>query len=128
MKLLLDTHIFLWWITDDSRLSTTIRALLSDQTNDLFLSAATGIEIAIKASLGKLILPEQPATYIEQQLNINTIHALPIEMRHAVQVYTLPFHHRDPFDRLLIAQCQVEGLILLTADDKMKRYDIRVVL
>lgn len=127
MKVLLDTHAFLWWIADDPQLSARAREIISDGANTLYLSAASGWEIAIKAKLGKLKLPSNLAPFIAEQLADNAITALAVEMHHALHVYTLPDYHRDPFDRILIAQAQLEKLPILTADPQIARYPVEVL-
>lgn len=128
MKVLLDTHVFLWWITNQlENLSPKAEEVMRDGKNELFLSAASGWEIAIKAQLGKLTLPEDPISFIAQQLHLNAIHPLPIQLNHALHVYALPSHHRDPFDRMLVAQSQVEKLPLLTLDPQIARYQVEVI-
>lgn len=127
MKILLDTHAFLWWITDDPRLSLRAREIIADGANVLFLSAASGWEIAIKAKLGRLRLPDEPERFILKQLESNAIEVLPVQMSHALHVYALPDHHRDPFDRLLIAQAQLEKLPILTADPQISRYEVETI-
>ena len=127
MRVLLDTHTFLWWITDDSQLSTTARQVMENTDNTLYLSAASGWEIAIKARLGKLRLPDDVQGYVSEQISINAIQVLPIEMSHALQVYTLPDHHRDPFDRILVAQSLVEQLPILTIDPLIAQYPVVTV-
>lgn len=131
MKALLDTHTFLWWITDNPQLSPRARDLIADSANDVYLSAVSGWEIAIKAQLGKLRLPENVLQTIPQfvmtQLALNAIRVLPLQIHHALHVYTLPLHHRDPFDRLLIAQSQLENLPLVTADTILNAYDVSII-
>lgn len=127
MRALLDTHVFLWWIIDNSQLSPLAREIISNGENELFLSAASGWEMAIKAKLGKLQLPGDIRSFIADQLAINNFAALPVQMNHALHVYTLPDYHRDPFDRLLIAQAQTEDLPILTADPQIARYPVKVV-
>jgi len=127
MKILLDTHTFLWWITDDQKLSGRAREIISDGSNELFLSAATGWEIAIKVQIGRLKLPEEPIRFILEQMRINAIQSLPIQMNHALHVSTLPQHHRDPFDRLLIATAQLEGLPILSSDHQLVNYQVEVI-
>lgn len=127
MRTLLDTHTFLWWITDDPQLSPRVRKIINDGNNELFLSAASGWEIAIKAQLGRLQLPDKPEPFISEQLVINAIQSLPIQMRHSLHIYTLPNFHRDPFDRMLIAQAQLENLSILTADPQIVRYPVEVI-
>ena len=127
MRALLDTHVFLWWISDDPRLSTHAREIITDGENTLFLSAASGWEIAIKAKLGRLKLPEPLETFVPEQMALNAIESLSVQMSHALHVHTLPLHHRDPFDRLLIAQAQLDNLPILTADPQIALYAIRTV-
>ena len=127
MNVLLDTHAFLWWVTNDPRLSTTASEVIAEGDNLIYLSTATAWEIAIKARLGRLRLPADPDTFIRRQLELNSFQVLPIELSHALHVFTLPDHHRDPFDRILIAQTQVESLILVTADVLMRRYDVQTL-
>lgn len=127
MKILLDTHAFLWWITDDQKLSSRAREVISDAENELFFSAASGWEISIKVQLGRLKLPEEPERFIPEQLRMNFIRSVPIQMRHALFVSTLPKHHRDPFDRMLVAQAQLEEMSILSADLQMSRYQVELI-
>lgn len=127
MRALLDTHTFLWWITDDKRLSPRARKLIGDGRNRLFLSAASGWEIAIKARLGRLGFSTEPGAFIPKQLARNAIRVLPVHLSHALHVYDLPSHHSDPFDRLLIAQSQLEDLPLLTADPLIAQYNVDTI-
>ncbi len=127
MKVLLDTHTFLWWVTEDSKLSSKASEIIRDGNNELYLSAASGWEIAIKAQLNRIQLPGSPENFISEQLRINGIQSLPILMSHALHVYNLPDHHRDPFDRILVAQSQLEGLPILTADPSISLYKIEVI-
>ena len=127
MKALLDTHVFLWWITDDQRLPSQVREIIADGTNEILFSAASGWEIAIKTRLGRLQLPDDPEIFIPEQLELNAIEVLPVQIGHALHVYQLPSHHRDPFDHLLIAQAQLEKLPILTADPQISRYPVEVI-
>ncbi len=127
MKVLLDTHVFLWWITDDPKLSSRAREIMSNIENELYLSAASGWEISIKVQIGRLKLPDEPQRFIHSQMRTNAIQSLPILMNHALHVSTLPDHHRDPFDRLLIAQAQLEGFPILSADPQMAKYQIEAI-
>jgi PIN domain nuclease of toxin-antitoxin system len=127
MKILLDTHAFLWWITDDQKLSSRAREVISDAENELFFSAASGWEVSIKVQLGRLKLPEEPERFIPEQLRMNFIRSLPIQMRHALFVSTLPNHHRDPFDRILVAQAQLEEMSILSADLQISRYQVELI-
>lgn len=127
MRALLDTHTFLWWITDDKRLSTRARQLIADGHNKLYFSAASGWEIAIKAQLGRISFTKEPGVFIPRQLAGNGIEVLPVTLSHALHVYGLPSHHRDPFDRLLVAQCQLEDMPLLTADPLLAKYAVETI-
>ncbi len=126
MKLLLDTHVFLWWIADAEPLSETARELIADGRNTLHWSAASSWEIAIKYALGRLPLPEPPEEFLPQELAKNRFQSLPIKDVHAFRVGHLPPHHGDPFDRMLIAQSQVESMVLLSSDRKFSLYDVEV--
>lgn len=127
MKLLLDTQVWLWSLVSPERLSSTAAGLLADTDNELFLSAASCWEIAIKYQLGKLVLPEEPEPFIGSRLLRDGIRGLPVTIQHASRVSRLPLHHRDPFDRLLISQTQSEGLILVSADPVFARYGIELL-
>ena len=128
MKVLLDTQVWLWMLAAPERLSKRSRALVISAENELVLSAASAWEIAIKYGLGKLQLPEPPSEYIPRLMARTGITPLPVHHRHALYVASLPRHHRDPFDRLLIAQAQLEELPILTADRTFRRYDVEVLL
>jgi PIN domain nuclease of toxin-antitoxin system len=125
MRLLIDTHIFIWYISNDSKLSTAARTLIDDENNEILLSIASLWEMAIKFSLGKLCLAIPFERLIPQQLDINAISLLNIDFNHLVVVSTLPFHHKDPFDRLMIAQAIVEKLPIISADSAFDDYLIR---
>ena len=127
MRILLDTHTFLWFIAGDTQLSQSTRELIEDLNNQRFLSMASLWEIAIKTNLGKLDVisrSENFAEFFEQQAWRNNIDLLPILLPHLAVVSNLPQHHRDPFDRLLVAQAQAENLIILSADVALDAYDI----
>jgi PIN domain nuclease of toxin-antitoxin system len=127
MRALLDTHAFLWWILDDERMSARARSTIKDTRNELLLSAASGFEISVKASLGKLELPADPVRFVTEQLGVNRIGTLPVAMSHSLAVSNLPMHHRDPFDRLIVAQARVEGLPVITSDGQLARYDVETI-
>jgi PIN domain nuclease of toxin-antitoxin system len=127
LKILLDTHVWLWLQTEPDRLSDDALGHLHDATHDLYLSAASGWEIAIKHALGKLPLPEPPARYVPSRLETSGVSSLPVEMRHALHVSGLPSHHQDPFDRLLVAQAQLEGMHLMTVDSQLEPYEIDIL-
>lgn len=124
MKVLLDTHAFLWWIMNDRRLSSMARAVLQDSTNTILLSAVSGWEIAIKVRLGKLVLPHEPRRFVTEHVAQNNLEVLPISLTHALHVSILPDHHRDPFDRMLVAQSQLERLPILSDDPLITRYSV----
>lgn len=127
MRVLLDTHAFLWWISDDRRLSDRAKEIIGDGSNELYFSAASGWEISIKAGLGRLEIPEDLEPFIADQLSRNAIQALPIYLRHTLHTRTLPDHHRDPFDRILASQAVLEELPLLSADPLVSSYPVEVV-
>ena len=124
MSYLLDTHAFLWWITDDPQLGERVRAILVNATNRVYFSAASAWEIAIKVGLGLLDLHEDVPLFVPRQIAANRFAILAIEVQHALYVAQLPTLHRDPFDRLLIAQARVEGLILLSTDPLVRQYQV----
>ncbi len=127
MKILLDTHTFLWWNENSPRLSQKARDIISSGQEDIYLSAASTWEIALKAYQGKLILPEPPGKYILSRITYYQFAPLPVHLAHTCRTYVLPGYHTDPFDRLLIAQCQLENMTLLSADEILGKYDIQVV-
>ena len=126
MRLLLDTQVWLWMIAERERFSAETAALLENPANDLLLSAASSWEIAIKYSPHKLTLPAPPAKYVPEQIARTGVTPLPVEHSHALRVAELPPHHRDPFDRLLVAQAELEGATLLTADRQFAPYGIPI--
>jgi PIN domain nuclease of toxin-antitoxin system len=127
MKALLDTHAFLWWITDDPRISPKVREIMQDAANEILLSAASGWEIAIKVKLERLQLPDEPGVYIAKHMALNAIQSLAITMSHSLYTCNLPDIHKDPFDRIIIAQAIMEGMPLLTNDSNILKYDIKVI-
>lgn len=124
MRAILDTHIWLWWIADPERLTRPYIDLITDQRNELFLSAVSTWEIAIKYGLGRLVLPEPPDRFIPPRLQRDGIVALPISVAHTLEVASLPSHHKDPFDRLLVAQARVEQIPIVTTDQEFQKYDV----
>ena len=124
MKLLLDTHAFLWFVWKHARLSAAAQALILDPKNILFFSMASCWEIAVKVSISKLALAEPYAVFMPREIAANRLLLLPVEMAHVSAVATLPLHHRDPFDRLLITQSLVEGMPLVSADPLFDRYGV----
>jgi PIN domain nuclease of toxin-antitoxin system len=123
MRILLDTHAFLWFINDDPQLSLAAKALMESDVN-LLLSVASLWEISIKVGIGKLSLPQSFNPFISEQLETNEIDILPIQLQHLNPLTTLPLHHRDPFDRLLISQSLVEGITILSADRVFDLYEV----
>lgn len=124
MNVLLDTHTFLWFVNDDPRLSQPARVLIEAAETQPFLSTASLWEIAIKISLGKMSLQQSYETFIPEQLAVNGISILHITLEHTAVLTTLPFHHRDPFDRLIAVQSKIEKLTLISADPAFDAYTI----
>ena len=124
MRLLLDTHVLLWFVEGDARLSEVAREAIGDPANERWVSVASAWEIAIKTSLGKLRIDGDLKEWLVRVRRAARIEWLSIDPRHVVGVAALPWHHRDPFDRLLIAQARTEGMTLVSADEKMTAYDV----
>ncbi len=124
MRILLDTHVLLWWLEDSPSLSAQARELIADQENAVFVSAVSLWEVWLKQSLGKLRLPAD----FSERLAAESFESLPLAASHPRQVSLLPWHHRDPFDRMLVAQAQVEKLVLLTGDEALTAYGTAVQL
>lgn len=127
MRILLDTHALLWWVIDSPKLSDTAREIIASEHNEPIFSVVSAWEIAIKVGVGKLDLPDPPEKFVAEQLSRNALEVLPIHLRHALGVYNLPDHHRDPFDRLLVAQAVAEDLAILTADPLVARYPVQTI-
>jgi PIN domain nuclease of toxin-antitoxin system len=124
MRVLIDTHILLWFVNDNPQLSLTAKALLESNA-DVAISIASIWEIAIKLSIGKLTLPGTVEGFLFQQISLNEIEILPIEIRHLQIVSTLPFHHRDPFDRLIAAQALADSMELVSVDKIFDQYGVK---
>ncbi len=124
MRLLLDTHSLLWFLLDDPRLSIPGLATIEDPLNNVEVSPASYWEIAIKIRLGKYSLPEPYQTFMEREIADNDFRILPIEPKHTAMLTTMPLYHRDPFDRLLVAQASIEGIPLVSADARLDAYGI----
>jgi PIN domain nuclease of toxin-antitoxin system len=124
MRLLLDTHAFLWWVGDSAALSKRARRAIADADNECLVSAASCWEMAIKVSVGKLELPGTVERFVPHQMMVNGFHELPVDLRHAAGVARLPFHHRDPFDRLLVSQALEEDLRVVSADPTFGKYGV----
>lgn len=127
MKVLIDTHTFLWWNMDDPELSLRAKEVIADGQNEVFLSAASVWEIVIKTARGRLVLPEPPAQYISSRMGLYRFRPLPVQISHAAQVYELPPYHDDPFDRMLIAQSQLESMPLVTKYEDILHYDLETI-
>lgn len=156
MRALLDTHTFLWWNLDDPQISSPACEFISDGSNEVFLSAASAWEIAINCARGRLypvnrdltsknkhhgrqnepvnlaltghlVLPETPDRYVASRVSLHHFLPLPVQLSHALHIFNLPDIHRDPFDRLLVAQSQLEGLPILTSDPEITRYQVDVI-
>jgi PIN domain nuclease of toxin-antitoxin system len=125
MRVLVDTHAFLWWILDDPSLSRRARETIASPENECLLSAASCWEMAIKVSLGTLELDGTVERFVPHHLAINGFRELPVELRHAAGVARLPFHHRDPFDRLLASQALLENLAIVSVDPVFRRYGVK---
>jgi len=127
MRILVDTHCWLWMVGEPGRLSSRVRELLRGAENELLLSAASAWEIAIKHSIGRLELPGDPADVVPDWMRRTGVTALPVLHSHALRVASLPPHHADPFDRLLVAQAQLERAPILTADRALGDYDVEIL-
>ncbi len=127
MKILLDTHVFLWAITDSPKLSVQQRDLFLDEANEVHMSVASLWEILIKAGLGKLPLPEPAIEYLVRQMDQNRILLLPIWIAHLAELQKLPPLHRDPFDRMLVAQAKAEKMRMLSVNVRMREYGVEVI-
>ncbi len=127
MKLLLDTHVVLWAAAGDARLSRTARKLLGGAAQELYFSAASAWEIFLKTRAGRLKLADGPEKFLEAAVRNGGLTTLPVLWRHVMRLNELPDHHRDPFDRLLVAQCQSEKLAIVTADENISRYAVDVI-
>lgn len=127
MKLLLDTHAFIWWDSEPAKLSPQVLSLCQDRQNTLFLSAASVWEMQIKLQMGKLKLTLPLAELIESQQQTNNLQILPVLLTHVLALEHLPAHHKDPFDRLLIAQANVEEVIVVSNDPMFPKYTDKVL-
>lgn len=127
MRVLFDTHALLWYHLGDARLSTTALSVMDDPINDRFVSVASLWEIGIKVSKGKLLLNEPFVDFVQHAVHDNGFSLLPINTAHIERLLSLPFHHKDPFDRILVAQALVENVPLVTCDKDILRYPITQV-
>ena len=126
MQYILDTHVLIWWITSDSRLSARAKTLIRNRRSQIYWSVASSWELAIKYALGRLEFDEPPGDLIPAELDRNHIETLTIQNHHAFLAGKLPTHHKDPFDRMLIAQAGIESLGLVSDDSKFKLYEVNV--
>lgn len=120
MRLLLDTHTFLWWLSDWGEIDETTRDAIADPGNEVFVSGVSGWEIAIKKARGRLVAPDDLGAMVEEK----HFEHLPLTFEHAERAAALPMHHRDPFDRMLVAQAQAEDLIVVTREERFRLYDV----
>lgn len=127
MKLLLDTHVFLWWLDDDRRLGAGLRSRISNTSSDVWVSAASIWEIAVKIGAGKLALEGVDTARLDELVPAAGFRELAVTARHATAVANLPRHHGDPFDRLLVAQARAEGASLVSLDRSLAAYDVRIL-
>ena len=127
MKILLDTHIFLWMFLNPSRISANVEFLIKDANNEIFLSAISSWEISIKYSVGKLKLPDAPEIYVPERIKRANLQRLEITHEHTLAITNLPPIHKDPFDHLLITQANVENLTLLSADSVFDKYAVKLI-
>lgn len=125
MRLLLDTHAFLWYILDDPRLTAKADSLISDANNEIEISPASYWEIAIKIRLKKYSLPEPYQVFMDREIAINGFRILHIEPKHTAPITTMPFHHRDPFDRLIVAQALAERIAVVSGDADLDAYGVQ---
>ncbi len=126
MRVLLDTHAFLWWIDQHQRLTTTARDAIADSQTEVFVSVVNVWEIVIKAKIGRIKMPDDLASFLNRQITINYFQILPVELTHALKVYDLADHaaHKDPFDRLLVAQALAEDMALISNDAHLDHYGV----
>jgi PIN domain nuclease of toxin-antitoxin system len=127
VRALLDTQAFIWWANNDSSLSPTARSVIGNRANDIFLSAVSTWEMAIKVSIQKLSLAQPVSSFVSAQIAQYQFQSLTITLEHTYQLEGLPLYHNDPFDRLLIAQALVENLIILTCDPEFSQYAVQTL-
>jgi PIN domain nuclease of toxin-antitoxin system len=127
LKLLLDTHVFIWWMTAEPRLTSQVRQGICDPGNELFLSSISVVEMAIKIRLGKLRLDGPLEQFVVRGMVQGQVSELPLTIRHALELASLPLHHRDPFDRLLLAQAIAERMSLVTQDSQLRPYGVNLI-
>lgn len=124
MRYLLDTVVWVWSVWEPERISRKAHEAMNDLDQEIYLSAVTAWEVAIKSESGKLALPEAPISYVPRRMIEQGLRPLPVSHQHALAVFSLPKHHRDPFDRLLIAQAKLENMVLISSDKLFEQYDV----
>jgi PIN domain nuclease of toxin-antitoxin system len=128
VRTLLDTHVILWWAsTGGSRVSSAARAIIEDESTEALVSVISAFEISMKTAAGRLELPSPPQSYLPRLFSEHGFDVLGVELAHAIRAGSLPMLHKDPFDRLLVAQAQVEGIPIITADPAIARYDVETI-
>jgi PIN domain nuclease of toxin-antitoxin system len=128
LRLLLDTHVWLWWQMAPGRIARPVHGAISDEKSEVFLSAVSSWEMAIKIAAGKLQLPRPLDEMVPEALLADRMQTLPLLHHHSFELASLPMHHRDPFDRMLVAQARREGLTLVTADPMFRRYEVDLLV
>ena len=128
MRLLLDTQSFIWWMEENSRLAEPAMTAIADRENDVFLSVVSSWELALLVQRQRIQIPAPLPEYVRSRVASNSLQVLPVTLPHTFAVFDLPAIHRDPFDRMLIAQAIVEGLVLVTSDRAITQYDVPVLL
>lgn len=127
MRVLIDTHAFIWWNTEDERLSDRARRVMEDEASEIFVSVGSIWEVATKVAKGRLEIPGDLETYVDERLAANRWVPLSIDRRHVIRAASLPVIHRDPFDRILIAQAQLDDMPIVTTDAAITRYDVETI-
>lgn len=127
MRVLIDTHAFIWWNTEDERLSDRARRVMEDEASEIFVSVGSIWEVATKVAKGRLEIPGDLETYVDERLAANRWVPLSIDRRHVIRAAALPVIHRDPFDRILIAQAQLDDMPIVTTDAAITRYDVETI-
>lgn len=127
VRYLIDTHCWLWWNADPERLAGAAKEVIAEGGNEILFSVASAWEITIKHSLGKLTLPLPPEKYVPSRIHKNSMAVANIQLDHVLNIARLPRHHRDPFDRILISQAQVDSLTFITADERIREYDVNLL-
>ena len=127
MRVLIDTHAFIWWNTEDERLSDRARRVMEDEASEIFVSVGSIWEVATKVAKGRLEIPGDLETYVDERLAANRWVPLSIDRRHVIRAASLPVIHRDPLDRILIAQAQLDDMPIVTTDAAITRYDVETI-